>query len=517
MPVFLFSFTMFKALNLKECKGQDCNPGSYDGVWFGECAPITSVSPGSGETLGKVSTTDEKGYERCMRAMLGVKAKWALMPAPRRGQVVKDIGIAISGKKSHLAELLSIEMGKIYSESLGEIQEFIDICDFAVGLSRSIPGAVFPSERPEHTLMEMWNPLGIVGIITAFNFPVAVLGWNLAISLVCGNCSIWKGSNTTSLITVATARIISEVLEKHDLAGVFTCITGQGITAGELIVSDPRVDLVSFTGSTAVGRLINTKVHHRFGRAILELGGNNASIILPDADLPLAIRASVFAAVGTCGQRCTSLRRLIIHEDVYDHVVTELVRIYKLLSANKIGDPMDDNTLVGPLHSEESFKTNFKNGLERVVAQGGTIIAGGKRLDRPGIFVEPTLVEISKNADILKEELFCPVLFLIKISSYDEAVSINNSVPQGLSSSIFTKDLRQMFKWIGPTGSDCGLVNVNTSTSGAEIGGAFGGEKETGGGRESGSDSWKQYMRRSTVAINFSTSLPLAQGVRFDV
>ena len=407
-------------------------------------------------------------------------------------------------------------MGKIYSESLGEVQEFVDICDLAVGLSRQIPGHCFPRERKDHVILEVYNPLGVVGIITAFNFPVAVLGWNLAISLICGNVNIWKGSNTTSLTTVAVTRIIGSVLNSLGYSGVFTCITGSGISCGKSIVADPRVKLVSFTGSSLVGREISLKVHERFGRVLLECGGNNASIVLPDADIDLVTRACLFAAVGTCGQRCTSLRRLIVHKEVYEETKERLLKAYRSLK-EKIGDPTDPHTLIGPLHSEHSFQVNFKEGLERAQQQGGQVLFGGHRIERPGVFVEPTLVEIESGAPILKEELFCPILFLIKVDSFEEAVEVNNSVPQGLSSSLFTRDMRKVFTWIGPNGSDCGLANVNTSTSGAEIGGAFGGEKETGGGRESGSDAWKQYMRRTTCAINYSDSLPLAQGVHFEI
>jgi aldehyde dehydrogenase family 7 member A1 len=448
---------------------------------------------------------------------MDVKQKWASTPAPVRGGIVKQIGVALQDKKAALASLLCMEMGKIMSEALGEIQEFIDICDYAVGMSRMLPGAVFPSERASHALMEMWNPLGIVGIITAFNFPVAVYGWNVALSLICGNCNIWKGSNTASLITVATFRIVADILASNGFAGVVTLITGEGSRIAEKICADPRVALVSFTGSTRVGRLVSEAVHGRFGKVILELGGNNASVVLPDADVDLVIPACVFAAVGTCGQRCTSLRRLIIHQKVYDSVVEKLLVAYKSLVPSRVGLPWLDTTIVGPLHSEESYENCYVRGIQTAIAQGGRIIFGGQRISGCGIFVEPTIIEIDSSAAILQEELFCPILFVMKCDSLEAAIRINNNVEQGLSSSIFTTDLKSVFKWMGPTGSDCGLVNVNCSTSGAEIGGAFGGEKATGGGRESGSESWKQYMRRSTCTVNFSDEVPLAQGVSFEV
>jgi len=403
-------------------------------------------------------------------------------------------------------------MGKILKEALGEVQEFIDICDYATGLSRTISGLVLPSERPGHFMMEQWHPLGLIGTITAFNFPLAVCGWNAAIALICGNLQIWKGATTTSLVTLATTKIVAGVLEKNGVPGaIFSTICGSGSAIGELFINDKRLSLISFTGSTEIGRRISSVVHARFGRTILELGGNNAIIIMEDADLDLALRSVLFACIGTCGQRCTTTRRLVLHEKIYDQFLPRLVNAYKQV---KIGDPLDDSVLCGPLHTKSAIK-EYQNGLKTIVEQGGKILVGGNVIEGPGNFVEPTIVESKHDAPIVKEELFCPILHVIKCSSLEEAIAINNEVPQGLSSSMFTNSQANIFQWTGPRGSDCGIANVNIPTSGAEIGGAFGGEKETGGGRESGSDSWKQYMRRVTCTINYSKNLPLAQGINF--
>ena len=495
----------------------DENFGCYDTSWSGSGTIVESIDPSTGCRIASVITGRDEDLERCMTSMMLMQKKWSSTPAPLRGCIVKEIGAAVSLHKQALAALICHEMGKIMSEALGEIQEFIDVCDYAAGLSRMLPGSIFPSERKSHIIFESWNPLGIAGIITAFNFPVAVYGWNLAISLVCGNCNIWKGSNSTALTTIATFRIVADVLKRNDFAGVATLISCEGSRQAERICLDPRVSLVSFTGSTKVGRIVSAAVHNRFGRVILELGGNNASIVLPDADLDLAVRACFFAALGTCGQRCTSLRRLIVHELVYDVFLSKLLRAYESVVPSRIGFPWEDSCIVGPLHSESAYRQSFIRGLQVAADQGGKIIFGGKRIDRPGVFIEPTIIEIDASAPILREELFCPILFVMKCESLESAVRINNSVPQGLSSSLFTSNLKSSFRWMGPEGSDCGIVNVNTSTSGAEIGGAFGGEKESGAGRESGSDSWKQYMRRSTCTVNFSDSASMAQGVNFDV
>lgn len=488
------------------------NPGLFNGKWGGSGDLLTSYSPATGKPIARVRQATVEEYESCWEPMLAAQEAWQLMPAPKRGEIVRQIGDALRAKLVALGALVSLEMGKIKAEGIGEVQEFIDICDFAVGLSRSINGAVIPSERPGHTLLECWNPLGTVGIITAFNFPCAVLGWNSALSLICGNTQIWKGASTTCLTTIAITRIMAEVFERNGLPGAIACtVVGSGRTVGEHMINDKRLALVSFTGSSEIGQHVSEVVHGRFGSTILELGGNNATVIMPDADLDMAVRASVFGAVGTAGQRCTSLRRLLIHESVYDTVVERLVAAYKTIP---MGDPLEDGTLLGPVHTEAAVK-EYTEGLAEIVRQGGKILIGGNRVDRPGTFVEATIVETPKDAPIVSTELFVPIMHVFKFSTFEEAVALNNSVPQGLSSSIFTKDMSNVFRWVGPRGSDCGLVNVNVGTSGAEIGGAFGGEKDTGGGRESGSDSWKQYCRRSTCTINFSPDLPLAQGISF--
>jgi aldehyde dehydrogenase family 7 protein A1 len=500
---------------LRELGIEEENAGVYNGKWVGSADCVVSHNPATGEPIARVKQATPEEYESCMKAMEGARKSWGEMPAPARGEIVRQIGDALRAKLVPLGNLVSLEMGKIRSEGIGEVQEFIDICDLAVGLSRTIAGQVIPSERPGHTLLECWNPLGIVGIITAFNFPCAVLGWNLAISMIAGNCNIWKGASTTPLVTIATAKIIAQVLERNKVdPGVFTCVIGSGRTIGEKLLHDKRIGMISFTGSSEVGVHVSEAVHRRFGRTILELGGNNALIIMPDANIELAMRAAVFSAVGTAGQRCTSLRRLIIHESVYDRVVSSLVAAYKTV---RIGDPLDAATLMGPLHTKGAVK-EYEDGLAEIAKQGGVVLTGGKRIaDKAGNWVEPTIVAISPTAEIVKTELFVPILYVMKFSTLDEAIEMNNSVPQGLSSSLFTSDVKASFKWMGPSGSDCGIVNVNVGTSGAEIGGAFGGEKDTGGGRESGSDSWKQYMRRSTCTINYTDKLPLAQGVSFDV
>lgn len=498
---------------LKELGIEEVNPGCYrDGEWVSGEELVQSNNPTDNTTTAqlKLGTTDN--YEECINAMAAEQDKWMLTPAPLRGEIVRQIGEALREKKDALGSLISLEMGKIKSEGDGEVQEAIDVCDYACGLSRSLEGKVIPSERPGHFMMENWNPYGTVGIITAFNFPNAVLVWNAAIALVTGNTMIWKGAPSANLVTYATTKIFAEVLEKNGFKSVFTMCQG-GVDIGELISSDKRVPVVSFTGSTKIGRIVSETVARRFGKSILELGGNNCTIIMDDANLDLAYKGSVFAAVGTAGQRCTSLRRMLIHEAVWEELVPKMVKAYKTV---KIGDPLDTSTLMGPIHSDLSLQI-YEDAIKAAKEQGGKILTGGSRIEGPGNFVEPTIIEIAHDAQIVQHESFVPIMYVIKFSSMDEAIKINNSVPQGLSSALFTNDIKKYFKWIGPTGSDCGIVNCNIGNSGAEIGGAFGGEKETGGGRESGSDSWKQYMRRSTCTVNFSTELPLAQGVEFDV
>jgi len=498
---------------LKELGLSEENLGVYSGKWGGSGDFLTSISPSTGKPIARVRQSSTQEYEECISAMEAAKRTWQATPMPKRGEIVRQIGDGLRAKLVPLAKLVALEMGKIHKEGVGEVQEFIDMCDYAVGMSRMLTGQIIPSERPGHVIHENWHPLGLIGIITAFNFPVAVFGWNVALSLVCGNCQIWKGASTTSLLTLAVMKIVAEVLEKNGVPpGVCTMVIGPGRTVGELLIQDKRLKLISFTGSTEVGRHISTVVGTRFGRTILELGGNNALVVMDDANLDLALRAVLFAAIGTAGQRCTSIRRLFLHEKVYDSFLARLLSGYRSV---KIGDPLHEDTLMGPVHTAGALK-EFSEGLKTIQEQGGKILHGGKVLsDRPGFYVEPTLVSINHDAPIVKTELFVPILYVMKFSTLDEAIEYNNEVPQGLSSALFTNNQMNVFRWTGALGSDCGIVNINVGTSGAEIGGAFGGEKETGGGREAGSDSWKQYMRRATCTINYSADLPLAQGIDF--
>lgn len=415
------------------------------------------------------------------------RVRWAKTPAPVRGEIVRQIGEAMRKKKEALGMLVSLEMGKIKSEGLGEVQEYIDICDMATGMSRTIEGKVLPSERPGHFMMEQWNPLGLIGCITAFNFPIAVSGWNAAIAFICGDLMVWKPALTTSLCAIATQHIVNEVLEKFGFKSIQTLCAGDGPNVGSMIVKDPRLQLISFTGSTAVGRLVSQEVSKRFGRTILELGGNNAAVIMEDADLDLALKACVFACVGTAGQRCTTMRRIFLHESIHDKFVNAMVSAYKTI---KMGDPLNTETLLGPLHTKDAV-AQYQKGIEEAQKQGGKVLYGGNIVKGDGNYVEPTIISINHEADIVKHELFAPVVYVMKFKTLEEAIQYNNEVPQGLSSTLFTKNIQNYFNWVGPAGSDCGIVNCNIGTSGAEIGGAFGGEKETGGGRESGSDSWK--------------------------
>ncbi|XP_078718248.1 alpha-aminoadipic semialdehyde dehydrogenase isoform X1 [Lampetra fluviatilis] len=498
---------------LKELGLRAENDGVYNGVWGGRGELVTSYSPATNEPIAHVRQATLADYEDTVKKANEAWKVWADIPAPKRGEIVRQIGDALRKKIKVLGNLVSLEMGKIGVEGFGEVQEYVDVCDYAVGLSRMIGGPVLPSERPGHALIEQWNPVGLVGVITAFNFPVAVYGWNNALALVCGNCCLWKGAPTTPLTSVAVTRIVAEVLESNNLPGAICSLTTGGADIGTAIARDERIPLVSFTGSTPVGKQVALMVQERFGNKLLELGGNNAIIVMDDADLNLVIPAVLFAAVGTAGQRCTTTRRLILHESIHDKVVESLVKAYKQV---RIGDPLDANTLYGPLHTKQSVEM-FKAAVEQAVKQGGTVACGGKVIDRPGNFVEPTIITgLKHDAGIVHQETFAPVLYVLKFKAFEEAIAWNNEVKQGLSSSIFTQDLGRIFTWLGPKGSDCGIVNVNIPTSGAEIGGAFGGEKHTGGGRESGSDSWKHYMRRSTCTINYSKNLPLAQGIKFE-
>lgn len=500
---------------LKELGIEETNQGVYDGTWFASGEEYTTVSPTNNKPIAKIRAGTKDDYEKTLKAMEAATSVWQAVPIPKRGEIVRQIGEAFRAKKEPLGKLVSLEMGKIAAEGQGEVQEIIDVCDMAVGLGRTLSGAVLPSERPNHFMMECWNPLGMIGVITAFNFPMAVFAWNASISFICGNVQIWKGATTTSLCTIAAAKIVAQVLERNGLPGaISSVICGPGRAIGELLIQDKRLSLISFTGSTSIGRRISSVVHERFGRTILELGGNNAIVVMDDADLELVIRSVLFAAIGTCGQRCTTSRRLIIHEKVYDQVVSRLTNAYKSV-LGRIGDPLKEGTLCGPLHTKSAVN-EYQQGLKTIQSQGGKILVGGQVLSGEGFFVEPTIVEIGHDAPIVKEELFVPILYAIKCKDVDEAIRFNNEVPQGLSSSMFTTNVQNVFRWTGPFGSDCGIVNVNIPTNGAEVGGAFGGEKETGGGREAGSDSWKQYMRRVNCTINFSKDLPLAQGIDFN-
>ncbi|PTM12882.1 MAG: aldehyde dehydrogenase family protein [Bacteroidetes bacterium] len=496
---------------------QSHNHGTSTGQlsWSSEGAgAIMSYTPVNGSEIAEVSETTREDYERVVKASQEAFETWRMMPAPQRGEIVRQIGNKLREYKEPLGKLVSYEMGKIYQEGLGEVQEMIDICDFAVGQSRMLYGKTMHSERPKHRMYEQWHPLGPVGVISAFNFPVAVYSWNAMIAAICGNTVIWKPSEKTPLCGVAVQNITAEVLRENDLPeGVFGLITG-GREVGEWMTSDVRVPLISATGSIRMGKQVAQVVGARLGKSILELGGNNAIVISKEADLEMTIRAVVFGAVGTAGQRCTSTRRLIIQEDVYEEVRDRLISIYEHI---RIGDPLEEGTLVGPLIDADAVQ-NMQNALAKLAEEGGTVLCGGDVLENiEGHYVKPALCEAQNHYEIVQEETFAPILYLLKYKTLDEAIALHNGVKQGLSSSIFTLNMREAETFLSHLGSDCGIANVNIGTSGAEIGGAFGGEKETGGGRESGSDAWKAYMRRQTNTINWSDELPLAQGIQFDV
>jgi aldehyde dehydrogenase (NAD+) len=479
---------------------------------------LDSYSPADGKIIGQIRLASASDYEKIISTAEEAFVQWRQIPAPRRGDLVRQIGDELRRNKESLGALVSYEMGKSLQEGLGEVQEMIDICDFAVGLSRQLYGLTMHSERPDHRMYEQWHPLGIVGVISAFNFPVAVWSWNAMIALVCGDVIVWKPSSKVMLCAIATHQIIAPVLKNNNVPeGVLNLIGGSSKTVGDVMLEDKRIPLISATGSTKVGIRVAEKVGQRLGRTILELGGNNAIIISENANLDLAIRAVTFGAVGTAGQRCTTTRRLIINEKVYDAVKKRLTTIYNQLA---IGNPLNSNNHVGPL-IDKSAVEDFLKAIEQVKEQGGKILVGGKvkqgKEYTTGCYVEPCIAEVSENLPIVKHETFAPLLYLMKYKTLDEALRLHNDVPQGLSSAIFTENMREVEQFLSTSGSDCGIANVNIGTSGAEIGGAFGGEKETGGGRESGSDSWKTYMRRQTNTINFGNSLPLAQGIKFQI
>lgn len=470
-------------------------------------------TPITGEVIAEIGWDDDFRTSAVIEKAQTSFKEWRSVPAPRRGEFVRLLGEEIRASKTALGKLVTIESGKILSEGLGEVQEMIDICVFAAGLSRQLCGLTISSERSNHRMMETWHPLGVVGIISAFNFPVAVWSWNAALALVCGNSCVWKPSEKTPLVALATQALFERAAKKFDSIpdGLSGLIIG-GIATGELLVRDQRVALVSATGSTKMGRAIAPLLAQRFAKSILELGGNNAAIVCPSADLELAVRAIAFSAMGTAGQRCTSLRRLIVHENIYDDLLKRLKTLY---ASVPIGDPRDEGTLIGPLIDERALQA-MQQTLEDAKAAGAHI-TGGERVREEALYVRPALIELTEQIDIVKHETFAPILYILKYQELGEAIELQNSVPQGLASSIFTNDLREAEKFLSAVGSDCGIANVNIGPSGAEIGGAFGGEKDTGGGRESGSDAWKQYMRRATNTINYGHELPLAQGVKFEV
>jgi aldehyde dehydrogenase (NAD+) len=494
---------------------QETNPGACAGPDDWSSAQgrelLQVVSPIDGSVIANVALASESDYEHIVQTAQESFLKWRMTPAPVRGQVVRGVGDELRKFKEPLGKLVTLEMGKIVAEGVGEVQEAIDIADFAVGLSRQLYGLTMQSERPMHRMYEQWHPLGVVGVITAFNFPVAVWSWNSMIAAVCGDTMVWKPSSKVPLCGIAVQHIVNRIMKRHDLSGVFTIVIGKGSTIGERLINDKRIPLISFTGSTAMGLRVAEAAAKKLGRTILELGGNNGIIVAEDANLELATRAILFGALGTAGQRCTTTRRIIAQKKIIEELTARLVKAYAQV---QIGDPLEPETLMGPLVEEEAVKT-MMNALEAIPKQGGRIVVGGRRLDRSGFYVTPAIVRVPDNTTLVCEETFAPILYVMPYNTIDDAIRLHNEVPQGLSSAIFTESVKKAEKFLSAVGSDCGIANVNIGTSGAEIGGAFGGEKETGGGRESGSDAWKQYMRRQTTTINWSDQLPLAQGIKF--
>ena len=495
------------------------NEGSSTGSnHFSNGETIESYSPVDGQLIGKVKTTSKEDYEKVIQAATSAFKTWRTMPAPQRGEIVRQFGDKLRTKKEALGKLVSYEMGKSYQEGLGEVQEMIDICDFAVGLSRQLHGLTMHSERPGHRMYEQYHPLGVVGIISAFNFPVAVWAWNTALAWICGDVCVWKPSEKTPMCGIACQNIAAEVFAENNLPEGISCLINGDYQVGEFMTKDARIPLISATGSTRMGKIVAKEVAGRLGKSLLELGGNNAIIVTPDADIKMTVIGAVFGAVGTAGQRCTSTRRLIIHESIYDTVKNAVVDAYKQL---RIGNPLDENNHVGPLIDTDAVNM-YNNALQKVVEEGGKIVVEGGVLSgegyESGCYVKPAIAEAKPNFKIVQHETFAPVLYLLKYSGdVENGIAIQNEVAQGLSSAIMTNNLREAERFLSVQGSDCGIANVNIGTSGAEIGGAFGGEKETGGGRESGSDAWKVYMRRQTNTINYTTELPLAQGIKFDL
>ncbi|MFN4292588.1 MAG: aldehyde dehydrogenase family protein [Thermoflexales bacterium] len=506
--------SLLDKLGLREVNCGACG----DGHWINDRdgGELISYDPTTNEPIARVVQATPASYDVIVRQAQNAFIEWRLRPAPKRGELIRDLGNALRELKEPLGDLVSLEMGKIRVEGRGEVQEMIDICDFAVGLSRQLYGLTMHSERPAHRMYEQWHPLGPIGVITAFNFPVAVWSWNAAIAAVCGDPVVWKPSLLTPLCAIAVQHICNRVAADHNAHGVFNLVIGPNETIGEAMLNDARLPLISFTGSTEVGRHVAEAVARRLGRTILELGGNNAIIVTEDADLDLAARAIVFGAVGTAGQRCTTTRRLIVHKSIAPELIRRLQHAYAQ-AAQRLGDPLAPSTLVGPLVTPQAVQ-RYCEALQEALNQGGEILAGGRA--RPDVgpnFVEPTLIRMPWQTPVVRRETFAPILYLIEYETLDRAIHLNNEVPQGLSSAIFTNNLRAGEQFLSAAGSDCGIANVNIGTSGAEIGGAFGGEKDTGGGRESGSDAWKAYMRRQTTTINYSRELPLAQGIQFEI
>ncbi len=503
---------------LKELGIEEFNAGACVGAdgWLatGGDDILKSLNPATGELIASVYQCSEEAYEKVVAEADAAFKEWSQVPAPVRGELVRKMGVALREKKDALGSLVSLEMGKIKQEGDGEVQEMIDIADFAVGQSRMLYGSTMHSERFQHRMYDQYHPLGVVGVISAFNFPVAVWAWNSFLAAIAGDTTIWKPSSTAPLCGIAIQKICNQVLEENGYKGIFNLVIGRGSVIGERLINDKRIPLVSFTGSTHMGRHVGEVVAKRFGRSILELGGNNAIIIDDTANLDMAIPATVFGAVGTAGQRCTSTRRILIQEDIKDVFLERLLKAYKQV---RIGDPLKSDTLMGPLVNAAAVE-DYEQAIREIKAAGGKILAGGKAMkDQPGYFVEPTIVLGENHWDIIQKETFAPILYIIPFKTIDEAIELHNSVPQGLSSAMFTMNMQHAERFLSHIGSDCGIANINIGTSGAEIGGAFGGEKETGGGRESGSDAWKAYMRRQTNTINWSKDLPLAQGISFDL
>jgi aldehyde dehydrogenase (NAD+) len=504
-----------KAL-LEKLKLKDLNPGACAGPdsWYAdpEGQELVSYNPATGEAIARVVQSSQKTCGQVIEQAVDAFTAWRRIPAPRRGLFIRDLGQAVREMKEPLGELVTLEMGKIREEGLGEVQEMIDICDFALGLSRQLYGLTMHSERPGHRMYEQWHPLGPVGVLTTFNFPVAVWSWNAAIAAVSGDTVVWKPSSEVPLTAIALQHIANRVMADYGLKGILTLVVGSGAVVGEKMIADPRLPLISFTGSTKMGRHVAGGVANRLGRTLLELGGNNAIIVAGDADLRLAVRSILFGAVGTAGQRCTSTRRVIVHRSITGELTERLIRAYQGV---RIGNPLEKGILMGPLVTKAAVE-EMMAALERAKEQGGEIIYGGRRLPDVGErFVEPAIVKMPGQTEVVREETFAPILYLLEYETMEEAMRLHNEVPQGLSSAIFTENLKTAETFLSHEGSDCGIANVNIGTSGAEIGGAFGGEKETGGGRESGSDAWKAYMRRQTTTINWSGELPLAQGIKF--